>query len=54
MNDFKSVDQVFNNYLADLKELIAIPSVYCEDETDCPFGKPIDDALKKSLKFQRG
>lgn len=45
----QKIETNFEDFLADLKLLINIPSVYTEDETPHPFGKHIDDALKTML-----
>lgn len=50
MNNIKTlIDQSFDTFIADLKEIIDIPSVYTEDDSAFPFGEPIDRALRKTL-----
>ncbi|WP_053955831.1 M20 family metallopeptidase [Inediibacterium massiliense] len=50
MNEVKEkIELNFNEFVNDLKALIQIPSVYEEDESPYPFGKNIDEALKKML-----
>jgi predicted dipeptidase len=51
MNYTANIERLFSIFVEDLRELIAVPSVYEEDETDRPFGKAIDDSLKKMLEI---
>lgn len=51
MNYTANIEKLFSNFVEDLRKLIALPSVYEEDETDRPFGKAIDDSLKKMLEI---
>lgn len=46
------IDEVFDNYIKDLKRLIAIPSVL-EEETDYPFGLHIQKALEEAIAISR-
>lgn len=45
------IDEQFNGFVENLKELISIPSVYVEDESKFPFGEAIDKALKTTLNI---
>ena len=52
VNNIKTlIDQSFDTFIADLKEMIDIPSVYAEDDSSFPFGEPIDRALRKTLSL---
>ncbi len=52
MNNIKTlIDQSFDTFIADLKTIIDIPSVYTEDDSTFPFGEPIDTALRKTLSL---
>lgn len=52
MNNIKElIDNNFDNFLTDLKDIINIPSVYTEDKSPFPFGKPIDEALRQTLSL---
>ena len=47
----EKIELNFNDFVADLQSLIKIPSVYEEDNSNYPFGKNIDDALKEMLSI---
>lgn len=47
----EKIELNFEDYMKDLKSLIAIPSVYEEDESEYPFGENIDRALKQTLSI---
>ncbi|WP_099190837.1 M20 family metallopeptidase [Tepidibacter mesophilus] len=47
----EKIELNFNDFVADLQSLIKIPSVYEEDNSNYPFGKNIDDALKQMLSI---
>lgn len=52
MNNIKElIDKNFDHFLKDLKDIINIPSVYKDDESPYPFGKSIDEALRKTLSL---
>ncbi|MCT4508465.1 MAG: M20 family metallopeptidase [Tepidibacter sp.] len=52
MNNIKEkIELNFNDFVANLQNLIRIPSVYEEDNSKYPFGKNIDDALKEMLSI---
>ncbi len=52
MNTIKEkIESNFNDFIVDLQRLIKIPSVYEEDNSNYPFGKNIDDALKEMLSI---
>ncbi|MGF1703038.1 M20 family metallopeptidase [Photobacterium makurazakiensis] len=46
-----NIDALRDDYIAAVKRIIAIPSVYQEDDSGMPFGKPIDDCLNETLKL---
>ena len=48
---YNIIDQQFDEFVKELKELISIPSVYLEDDSEFPFGAPIDSALRKTLSI---
>lgn len=45
------INAMRDDYIAAVKRLVAIPSVYQEDDTDRPFGLPIDDCLTETLNL---
>ncbi|WFD11293.1 M20 family metallopeptidase [Tepidibacter hydrothermalis] len=47
----EKIESNFNDFVTDLQSLIKIPSVYEEDNSNYPFGKNIDDALKEMLSI---
>lgn len=50
MNKIETIiDQQFDEFINELKELISIPSVYTEDDSKFPFGEAINQALRKTL-----
>jgi predicted dipeptidase len=52
LNNIKEkIELNFNDFVANLQNLIRIPSVYEEDNSKYPFGKNIDDALKEMLSI---
>jgi predicted dipeptidase len=51
MNYTANIEKMFSSYVEDLKELVAINSVYLDDDSGKPFGQPIDDSLKKMLEI---
>ncbi|MDV5170756.1 M20 family metallopeptidase [Photobacterium rosenbergii] len=46
-----NIDALRDDYIAAVKRLVAIPSVYQEDDSGKPFGKPIDDCLDETLRL---
>lgn len=44
-----NIDALRDDYIAAVTRLVAIPSVYQEDDSGKPFGKPIDDCLDETL-----
>ncbi len=51
MDFSEHIDQQHNPFIEALSALIRIPSVLVESEDGPPFGKPIDDALRLTLKI---
>lgn len=48
-----AIDAMRDDYLAAVKRLVAIPSVWQEDDSGTPFGQPIDDCLDATLALCR-
>ncbi len=48
----QKINAVFESYIDDLKELIAIPSVY-EEDCEFPFGKNIQLSLEKMIEISK-
>lgn len=51
MNYQTLIDTNFDAFIEDLKELVKIPSVYRKDNSNKPFGSPIDRSLKEILRI---
>ncbi|MFV0498817.1 MAG: Sapep family Mn(2+)-dependent dipeptidase [Bacilli bacterium] len=49
----KKIDLIFDQYVNDLEQLVAIPSVLDESSTDYPFGKHIQVALEKMIEIAK-
>lgn len=49
----KHIEDQYEPFKSALKDLVRIPSVYREGDDGYPFGKPIDDALQKTLEIAR-
>lgn len=47
------IENSFDQYVSDLKTLVAIPSMYKEDDSGKPFGRAIDRALDEILKIAK-
>lgn len=43
------IDGIRDEYIAAMKRLVAIPSIYQDDNSGKPFGQPIDDCLTETL-----
>lgn len=54
MNQYKvQIENSFDSFLDDLKNIINIPSVYAEDNSGHPFGKGVQDALETMLEISK-
>ncbi|MGF1733160.1 M20 family metallopeptidase [Photobacterium kasasachensis] len=46
-----TINAMRDDYIAAVKRLVAIPSVYQDDDSGTPFGQPIDDCLTETLNL---
>ncbi|KLV09273.1 hypothetical protein ABT56_03535 [Photobacterium aquae] len=46
-----TIDALRDDYIAAVTRLVAMPSVYQDDDSGKPFGQPIDDCLTETLKL---
>ncbi len=53
MNFTANIEKNFSSYVEDLRDLVAIESVYSEDNSGKPFGQPVDDSLIKILEISK-